>query len=178
MRQLNVFWETIVWKAVPDLCAKQIRSTIVFMCSFHLFMCSFHLVIHSLHLSYVLFSFGYVLFSFRYMIILFGYALFSFDYVIFSFCYVLLPLYALFMDKMDNSCMDMGNSSGIYPEGKFVHILTIIARHREISHSPRYFILKNLLSKEGGSYGQVMAYRSHHIKSGIRYYSKLLGFYS
>ena len=100
-----------VWKAVTALCAKQIRSTIVFMCSFHLLMYSFHqvmrsfhLVTRSFHLSYALFSFDYVFFSFRYVIILFGYPLFSFGYVLFSFGYVLFsfnyllfPLFAFFM---------------------------------------------------------------------------------
>ena len=49
-----------LWKAVTDLCAKQMRSTIVFMCSFHLFMCSFHLVMRSFHS--VMYSFHYSLF--------------------------------------------------------------------------------------------------------------------
>ena len=49
-----------LWKAVTDLCAKQMRSTIVFMCSFHLFMCSFHSVMRSFHL--VIYSFHYSLF--------------------------------------------------------------------------------------------------------------------
>ena len=86
-----------VWKAVTDLCAKKIRFTIVFMCSFHLVMRFFHL-------SYALFLFGYVFFSVRYVIILFGYALFtfgyglfSFGYVLFSFRNVLFPLFTLFM---------------------------------------------------------------------------------
>ena len=61
-----------VWKAVTDLCAKQIRSTIVFMCSFHLFMCSFHLVMRSFHL--VMCSFHSVMYSFHYS--LFSCALF------------------------------------------------------------------------------------------------------
>ena len=34
----------VLWKAVTDLCTKQIPSTIVFMCFFHLFMCSFYSV--------------------------------------------------------------------------------------------------------------------------------------
>ena len=51
---------SIAWKAVTNSCAKQIRSTIVFMCSFHLFMCSFHLVMRSFHS--VMYSFYYSLF--------------------------------------------------------------------------------------------------------------------
>ena len=80
----------LVWKAVTDLCAKQIRSPIAFMCSFHLFVCSFHsvmrsfrLVMRSFNLSHALFPFGYMFFSVRYVIILFGYALFSFGYGLF-----------------------------------------------------------------------------------------------
>ena len=38
-----------VWKAITDF-VQNIRSTIVFMCSFHLFMCSFHSVMRSFHL--------------------------------------------------------------------------------------------------------------------------------
>ena len=53
-----------LWKAVTDLCAKQIRSTIVFMCSFHFFMCSFHLVMRSFHL--VMCFFHSVMYSFHY----------------------------------------------------------------------------------------------------------------
>ena len=100
-----------LWKAVTALWTKQIRSTIVFMCSFHLLMSpfhsvmrSFHLVMRSFHISCALFSFGCVFFSVRYVIILFdyllfsfGYGLFSFGYVLFSFRYVLFPLFALFM---------------------------------------------------------------------------------
>ena len=39
-----------LWKAATALCAKQMRSTIVFMGAFHLLMCSFHSIMRSFHL--------------------------------------------------------------------------------------------------------------------------------
>ena len=57
-----------LWKAATALCAKQIRSTMVFMCSFHLLMCSFHSVMRSFHL--VVCSFHSVMCSFHYSLFL------------------------------------------------------------------------------------------------------------
>ena len=77
-----------LWKAVTDLCAKQMRSTIVFMCSFHLFMCSFHSVMRSFHL--VMRSFHLVMCSFHSVI-------YSFHYSLFSCALFMRSLYSLFL---------------------------------------------------------------------------------
>ena len=63
-----------LWNADTALCVNQIRSIIVFMCSFH---CAF-------------FSFGYALYSFGYAPFSFGYTLFPFGFPSFTFCYVIV----------------------------------------------------------------------------------------
>ena len=62
LKSCRTCFRSAIWKAVTDLCPKQIRSTIFFMCSFHLFMCSFLSVMRSFHL--VMRSFHYSLFVF------------------------------------------------------------------------------------------------------------------
>ena len=58
-----------VWNADTALCAKQIRSTIVLLCSFYSVMRSFHSIMYS--------SFECELFSFAHELFSFGYELFS-----------------------------------------------------------------------------------------------------
>ena len=85
-------------------------------------------------------------------------------------------LLVVIKDKECKYCMDY--RSEICPEAKFVHILTITARQRDITHYPMHCFLKNLFSEERGSYGWRMSHRSHILKLGIKYPSKLLGFCS
>ena len=62
-KDLNANFQAILWNADTALCANQIRSTTVFMCSFHLVMRSLHLLMPFFHL--VMRSFHLVMRSFH-----------------------------------------------------------------------------------------------------------------
>ena len=84
-------WLREPWSADADLCANDIRSTIVFMCSFHLVIRSFLSVMHSfnllvLPLHSVVLSFHSVTRSCHSVTCFFpfGYRLFLFQFVVFN----------------------------------------------------------------------------------------------
>ena len=90
----------MLWKAVTDLYAKQIRSTIVFMCSFQLAMCSFHSITWLFYS--VMRSFHLVMCSFHSVIWLFYSVMCSFHLVMCSFhslcaLSIIRSLYLLFL---------------------------------------------------------------------------------
>ena len=85
---------SLLWKAVAYLCAKQIRSTIVFMCSFYLFMYSFHSVMRSFHL--VMHSFHLVMCSFHSVIRSF-HSIIRYFYALFLCALFMRSFYMLFL---------------------------------------------------------------------------------